>query len=243
MLKDKRINLIDLITPSRSTLSEEDEHTSGIFQTPKAIFEFDEAESANPTAPWSFSVFELATGEEPANTEIEPEIDILSIDEESFSELFARFSNRSLREKVEYTLYTALNKISETLSDLVAEVHATEDFLEGEITGQFNLLVIIKPEVYSVIKVILHLADTIFGSLFLRTGILFGLTIMSEQEWNEAHSSEEFKASDTIGNTVVLLIIDTIGNELLETTTLLGETSATANQRLVETFEALPLAA
>jgi hypothetical protein len=65
----------------------------------------------------------------------------------------------------------------------MAEVHAVENFGDGEITGQYNLLVIIKQERYSVIEVILKLADAIFGPLFLETGVLFGLTVMSEREW------------------------------------------------------------
>jgi hypothetical protein len=87
----------------------------------------------------------------------------------------------------------------------MAEVHAVENFGDGEITGQYNLLVIIKQERYSVIEVILKLADAIFGPLFLETGVLFGLTIMSEQEWKQMRTSEEATASDSVGKTVCLL--------------------------------------
>ncbi|MBM3239779.1 hypothetical protein FJZ31_26140 [Candidatus Poribacteria bacterium] len=127
------------------------------------------------------------------------------IDEQNIERLLAGFSDRVLREKVGYALLCSLKEISGQFSDLVAEVHATESFGDGEITGQYNLLVIIKEERYSVIEVILKLADAIFGPLFLETGVLFGLTVMSEQEWNKLRSSEETTVSDTLGRTVCLL--------------------------------------
>jgi hypothetical protein len=127
------------------------------------------------------------------------------IDEQNIERLLAEFSNRLLREKVGYALLCSLKEISGQFSDLVAEVHAAESFGDGEITGQYNLLVIIKKERYSVIEVILKLADAIFGPLFLETGVLFGLTIMSEQEWKQMRTSEEATASDSVGKTVCLL--------------------------------------
>ena len=88
---------------------------------------------------------------------------------------------------------------------MVAEVHATEDFVQGETTGQYNLLVIINQEQYSVIEIILKLADAIFGPLFLETGLLFGLMILSEKEWSNLRASGNIEVTDTLGKTMRLL--------------------------------------
>lgn len=115
------------------------------------------------------------------------------------------FRNQAIRRKMEQVLQTALDKIVEQFSDLVAEVHAPEYFVEGATTGVYRLLIIIKEEQYSVVEIILRLADAIFGPLFGETGLLFGLTVMSEKEWREFCLSKEAMVSDTLGRTICLL--------------------------------------
>lgn len=127
------------------------------------------------------------------------------IDERNIEQLLAKFRDGVLRQKMEDALWVALNKISEKFADLVAEVHATENFVQGEATGQYNLLVIINQEQYSVIEIILKLADAIFGPLFLETGLLFGLTVLSEQEWGNLRASGNIEVTNTLGKTVRLL--------------------------------------
>lgn len=77
-----------------------------------------------------------------------------------------------------------IDKALELFPDLVDEIIIPSDFIEvGTITGIHRLVVIIKQEEYSVVEVLFKLADTIFGPLFGETGILFGLTIMSKNEF------------------------------------------------------------
>ena len=92
---------------------------------------------------------------------------------------------------MEYALHYAFNSIIDQFSDLVTEVYAPEDFSNGEIVGQYQLVIVIKQEEYSVIEVLMKLADAIFGPLFLETGFLFGLTVLSEQEWDNLRKSED----------------------------------------------------
>ena len=127
------------------------------------------------------------------------------IDEYNIEQLLVKFRDEVIRQKMGDTLRVALNKISGKFADLVAEVHATENFVEGEATGQYNLLVIINQEQYSVIEIILKLADAIFAPLFLETGLLFGLMVLSEQEWSNLRVSGNIKVTDTLGKTMRLL--------------------------------------
>jgi len=127
------------------------------------------------------------------------------IDEHNIEQLLTKFRDGVLRQKMGDALRFALNKISEKFADLVAEIHATESFIQGEKTGQYNLLVVINQEQYSVIEIILKLADAIFGPLFLETGLLFGLTVLSEQEWGNLRTSGNIEVTDTLGKTMRLL--------------------------------------
>lgn len=103
---------------------------------------------------------------------------------------------------VHQALRMGIGSIAEQFGDLVAEIHVPEDFAQGQLTGQYQLVVVINQKEYSPIEVILKLADAIFGPLFIKTGILFGLTILSEREWATLRTSQEVEVSSTLGQTV-----------------------------------------
>lgn len=127
------------------------------------------------------------------------------INERGIKQATGKIRTQSLKDLVEKSIRKSIELLIEKFDQLVSEVYAPENFENGEKSGQFNLVIVIKQEQYSVIDVIFRLSDLVFGPIFCDLGILFGLIVISEKELEKKMSSNLHKFSDEFGKLILLM--------------------------------------